>query len=141
MLDVGVIVADNPVTSVYDVLSAYLVLTEISNNSGLEEFYCSNMITDWDESSTWNSPSASSSWVAPGAFHSSDSELPVVHNYFDTEVEEKKCDVTTILQKSIFTGDENLSVIIQPEYDSNGAIQGQFFFADSENSNIDFRPK
>ena len=130
-----------PLPPVYDVLSAYLVLTEISNNSGLEEFYCSNMITDWDESSTWNSPSASSSWVAPGAFHSSDSELPVVHNYFDTEVEEKKCDITTILQKSIFNGDENLSVIIQPEYDSNGAIQGQFHFADSENSNVDHRPK
>ena len=41
-----------PLPPAYDVLSAYLVLTEISNNSGLEEFYCSNMITDWDESST-----------------------------------------------------------------------------------------
>ena len=130
-----------PLPSAYDVISAYLVLTEISNSSGLEEFYCSSMITDWDESSTWNSPSSSSNWVAPGAFHSSDSELPIIHNYFDTEVDEKKCDITTILQKSIFNGDENLSVILQPEYDSNGAIQGQFHFADSENSNVDYRPK
>ena len=130
-----------PLPSTYDVISANLILTEISNTSGLETFYCSNMLTDWDESSTWDSPSASSSWIAPGAFHSADSELPIIHTYFDIEVEEMKCDITSILQKSIVNGDENISIILQPEYDSNGAIQGQFYFADSENPNIDYRPK
>jgi len=130
-----------PLPSTFDVISANLVLTEISNTSGLEGFFCSNMITDWDESSTWNSPTSTSSWIAPGAFHSADSDLPIIHTYFDIEVEEMNCDITSILQKSIVNGDDNLSIILQPEYDSNGVIQGQFHFADSENSNVDYRPK
>ena len=125
----------------YEILHASLQLTELSNSSGLSTFYCSAMFTDWDESSTWNSPGVNNAWIAPGAFHSTDSDLPSQKSHFDVSLEEKFCDITAIMQKAIVNGDENMSIIIQPEYDVNGAIQGQFLFADSENPNIDSRPK
>ena len=132
-----------PMPNTYEILSASLQLTELSNSSGLSTFYCSDMLTVWDESSTWNSPSPSGaqSWVEPGAFHSTDSELPYHRSNFDVLEEQKSCDITAIMQKAIVNGDENMSIIIQPEYDSNGDIQGQYRFADSENQNIDSRPK
>ena len=132
-----------PMPNTYEILSASLQLTELSNSSGLSTFYCSDMLTAWDESSTWDSPLPSSTqlWLAPGAFHSLDSELPNHRSHFDVSGEEKSCDITAIMQKAIINGDENMSIIIQPEYDVNGAIQGQYMFADSENQNIESRPK
>jgi len=129
-----------PMPSTYEILSATLELTEISNVSGLEDFYCSDTYTAWDESATWNSPNAGSNWIEPGAFHSLDSELPFPAAKFISSDDESFCNVTHILQRAIANGDESMSIIIQPEYDVNGAIIGQYKFADSENSNIDFRP-
>ena len=132
-----------PMPDTYEILSASLQLTELSNSSGLSTFYCSDMLTAWDESSTWDSPLPSSTqlWLAPGAFHSLDSELPNHRSHFDVSGEEKSCNITAIMQKAIVNGDENMSIIIQPEYDSNGAVQGQYLFADSEDVNIESRPK
>ncbi len=128
-----------PMPSTYEILGATLELTEISNVSGLESFFCSEMLTDWDESSTWATPSASTNWIEPGAFHSLDSELPFIDSVYQVEGL-NHCDITSILQKAIANGDESVSIIIQPEFDDNGAINGQYIFADSENPNIDFRP-
>ncbi|MDG1551255.1 MAG: DNRLRE domain-containing protein, partial [Candidatus Poseidoniaceae archaeon] len=132
-----------PMPNTYEILSASLQLTELSNSSGMSTFYCSDMLTTWDESSTWDSPSPSTtqSWLAPGAFHSLDSELPNHRSHFDVSGEEKSCNITAIMQNAIVNGDENMSIIIQPEYDSNGAVQGQYLFADSEDVNIESRPK
>ena len=130
-----------PMPSTYEILHASLQLTELSNSSGLSTFYCSDMFTTWDESSTWNSPGVNNAWVAPGAFHSTDSDLPSPKSHFDVLSEEKNCDITAIMQKAIVNGDENVSIIIQPEYDSSGSIQGQYLFADSENPILESRPK
>ncbi len=130
-----------PMPNTYEILHASLQLTELSNSSGLSTFYCSAMFTDWDESSTWSSPGVNNAWIAPGAFHSTDSDLPSQKSHFDVSLEEKFCDITAIMQKAIVNGDENMSIIIQPEYDANGAIQGQYLFADSENPNVESRPK
>ena len=130
-----------PMPNTYEILSASLQLTELSNSSGLSTFYCSDMFTAWDESSTWNSPGLNQFWASPGAFHSSDSDLPSSKSNFDVSVEEKSCDITAIMQKRIVNGNEDMSIIIQPEYGVNGVIQGQYLFADSENQNIEFRPK
>ena len=129
-----------PMPSTYEILGATLELTEISNVSGLQDFFCSDMLTYWDESSTWASPSANTNWIEPGAFHSLDSELPYIHSVYESG-DLNYCDITGILQKAIANGDENMSIIIQPEYDVNDAIIGQYRFADSEDSNISSRPK
>tara|TARA_B110000459_G_scaffold204073_1_gene264001 strand:+ start:2392 stop:11643 length:9252 start_codon:yes stop_codon:yes gene_type:complete len=129
-----------PMPNEYEIMVARLELTQKSNITGLEDFYCSDTFTAWDDSSTWNSPSAGSNWIEPGAFHSLDSELPFPAAKFMSFDDENFCDVTHILQRAIANGDESMSVIIQPEFDDNDDIVGQYLFADSEDFNTSDRP-
>ena len=51
--------------------------------------------------------------------------------------------VTRIVQHSIYHGSDNFSILLQPEliFDNSGVVEGNYVFADSENSNIAIRPK
>ena len=78
----------------------------------------------------------------PGALRGIDSELP---DSFVTVATtgEYTWNVTRIMQLSISEGSEEISVLLQPEiFNSlNGVIDGNYVFADSENSTKTLRPK
>ena len=100
------------------------------------------MLTDWDENSTWDNSSNGQSWINGGALRGQDSELPDSLVYVDG-IGVYTWNVTRILQLTLESNLDSASVLLQPEifYSPSGVVDGNFIFADSENSNISLRPK
>ena len=125
----------------YEVLSAELVMTAV-NGYGDVDISASKMLSDWDESSTWDNNSSTSQWNNLGALRGTDSELPdSLVNV--NQLGEYRWNVTRIVQSSLAAGNSVSSIILQPEIINypSGIINGNYEFADSENSSIELRPK
>ena len=127
--------------SVYEVLSADLTLTAVSG-SGTVEISASRMLTNWDESATWNDSTSGTSWNNSGALRGSDSDLPD-SLVSVTSVGEHTWNVTRIMQLSIEAGSQQISILLQPEIFNSpgGVVDGNYIFADSENITQSIRPK
>ncbi|MFL2882145.1 MAG: DNRLRE domain-containing protein, partial [Candidatus Poseidoniaceae archaeon] len=130
-----------PLPTDIEILNATLVMNAISG-AGEVDVSASRMLTNWDSNSTWVNSSNGTAWNNPGSLRGADSDLPDslvtvssdgVYNW----------NVTRILQLAIDSGDDIASIILQPEiiYAQNGIIEGNYYFADSENSNLNLRPK
>ncbi|MEC8249681.1 MAG: DNRLRE domain-containing protein, partial [Candidatus Thermoplasmatota archaeon] len=125
----------------YEILSATLSLNAVSG-SGIVDISASRMYTSWDESATWNNNTTGNQWNLPGALRSSDSDLPdslvtvTSPGIYDW-------DVTRIVQLSHAAGNQQTSILLQPEIfnSPSGVIDGNYIFADSENVTINLRPK
>ena len=125
----------------YEIISATLELTTISG-SGEVYISASEMVTEWSEQSTWNQPATNQQWFELGALRGDDSENPDSHLLVNNQGT-YSWNVTRIVQHSIHQGSENFSILLQPEliFDGDGVVEGNYVFADSENSNIAIRPK
>ena len=125
----------------YEIISANLELTTISG-SGQVYISASEMLTEWSEMSTWNQPSSNKQWIENGALRGDDSENPDSYTLVSNQGTHS-WNVTRIVQHSIFAGSKDISILLQPEliFDGTGIVEGNYFFADSENSNIAIRPK
>jgi len=125
----------------YEVLDAELILTAVSG-SGEVDVSASRMVSNWDETSTWNNNSSTGQWSNFGALRGQDSDLPDTIITINS-VGEHSWDVTRIVQLSVDSGTQIASIILQPELinSPSGVVDGNYVFADSENSSIDLRPK
>ena len=123
------------------IISADLILTAVSG-SGLVDISASRMFTGWDETATWDNNSAGNQWNTNGALRSTDSDLPdslVTVN----SIGEHTWNVTRIMQLSHGAGNQEVSILLQPEIFNSptGVIDGNYIFADSENATLNIRPK
>ena len=127
--------------AVFEIINAELQLTVISG-SGAVEVSASQLLTEWDENSTWDSPFFGNNWVNDGALRGDDSELPDSIVYVDS-VGTYSWNVTRILQVAVDSNLDYASILLQPEVMNSlsGTVDGNFLFADSENQNISIRPK
>ena len=130
-----------PLPAVFEIISAELTLTAVSGFGSID-ISASRMLTDWSENSTWNNNSLNNSWYNPGALRGADSELPdslvtvnATGNY--------TWDVTRIAQLTLDSGGDEIAVLLQPEIFNtiNGLLDGNYYFADSENQTITERPR
>ena len=129
-----------PFPSSYEINNATL---EISVVAGSDDIFVtvSEMITGWDESSSWSHPgNNTTSWMGTGAYHSADSEIPETSGFWINGTGTFEINVTAILQHAIERGQESLNIIIQPE-EIDGTIDGTYYIASSEYSSISDRPK
>ncbi len=130
-----------PMPAEYEIISADLILTAVSG-SGLVDISASRMFTGWDETATWDNNSAGNQWNTNGALRSTDSDLPdslVTVN----SIGEHTWNVTRIMQLSHGAGNQEVSILLQPEIFNSptGVIDGNYIFADSENATLNIRPK
>ncbi len=129
-----------PLPSEYEVTNASLTINVVN---GYNDVYVtvSEMVTNWSESSSWAYPgNNSTSWVGAGAYHSLDSNIPENEGFWINSSEEFEINITSILQHAIERGEERLNIIIQPEEIQN-RVEGTYYIASSENSNVAIRPK
>ena len=127
--------------SIYEIMSASLTLSA-TGGSGIVDVSASALVTHWDETATWNNNTAGNPWINPGALRGADSEIP------DDLVQvnalgDYTWNITRIMQHAIASGNENISVLLQPEiaFTPSGLINGNYLFADSESTDISKRPK
>ena len=127
--------------SVYEIISADLELTAISGSGGVD-ISASRMLTNWDENSTWNNSTSGNQWINSGALRGADSDLPDSMVNVNT-VGIYSWNVTRILQLTVESNNNLASILLQPEVINSptGIVEGNFIFADSENTNISLRPK
>ena len=129
-----------PLPSSYEINNATLELTVVS---GSDEIYVtvSEMITGWDESSSWAHPgNNTTSWLGTGAYHSIDSQIPETNGFWINGSSVFEINVTSMLQHAIERGQESLNIIIQPE-EIDGTVDGTYYIASSEYFGVDDRPK
>jgi len=129
-----------PLPAVYEINNATLTLTAFSG-SGEVFVTVSEMITNWNESSSWAYPgNNSTSWVGAGAYQSADSMVPETRGFWMNETADFEINVTSMLQHAVERGQESLNILLQAE-DAFGTVAGTYYIASSENSVIDDRPK
>ncbi len=123
----------------YDVMYANLTLNSLSG-SGTVYISSSELLTDWDEQSTWSSP-GNGNWINQGALRGDDSDIPTDLVEVNS-VGSYSWDVTRIVQSSLNNQDDDFSFLLQPEtkFSSTGFVEGNYLFADSENPNFNLRP-
>ena len=128
-----------PMPSTYEIQNATLDLTAVYG-SGEVFVTVSQMITSWDESSSWAHPgNNTTSWLSPGAYHSLDSEAPETAGFWMNATSEYSLNVTSLLQHAILRGVSSLDIIIQAE-EIDGTVDGVYYLSSSENSVQSDRP-
>ena len=128
-----------PLPSVYEIENATLQLSAVAG-SGEVFVTVSEMITSWDESSSWAHPgNNTTSWVGPGAYHSADSHIPETEGFWMNASSLYDVNVTAMLQHAILRGQESLNIIIQAE-EVDGTVDGVYYLASSENTVQTDRP-
>ena len=125
---------------VYEILSADLTLTAVSG-SGSVDISASRLITSWDETATWDYNSQTNPWNNSGALRGTDSELPD-SLVTVSSVGEHSWNVTRIMQLSVAAGSSEIAILLQPEIFNSptGVVDGNYIFADSENTTLSIRP-
>tara|TARA_B110000467_G_scaffold7684_1_gene6746 strand:- start:4829 stop:13990 length:9162 start_codon:yes stop_codon:yes gene_type:complete len=122
-----------PLPTTFEIHNATLDLSAVSGNG---EVYVtvSQMITSWDESSTWAHPgNNNTSWVGVGAYHSADSQVPETDGFWMNASSEYSLNVTSLLQHAILRGASSLDIILQAE-EVDGTVDGVYYIASSENT-------
>ena len=128
-----------PLPSVYEIENATLQLSAVAG-SGEVFVTVSEMVTSWDESSSWAHPgNNTTSWVGPGAYHSADSHIPETEGFWMNASSLYDVNVTAMLQHAILRGQESLNIIIQAE-EVDGTVDGVYYLASSENTVQTDRP-
>jgi len=129
-----------PLPTSYEVNNATLELSVVSG-SGEVFVTVSEMITAWDETSTWAHPgNNTTSWAGLGAYHSTDSQIPETNGFWINESRVFEINITSMLQHAIERGQEGLSLLIQPE-EVEGIVDGVYSIASSESVTVSQRPK
>jgi len=129
-----------PLPSSYEINNATLELTVLS---GSDQIFVtiSEMITGWDEASSWAHPGSNlTSWVGTGAYHSADSQIPETNGFWINGTSVFEINITSMLQHALERGQESLNILVQPE-EIDGTVDGTYYIASSEYSSISDRPK
>ena len=129
-----------PLPSSYEINNATLELTV---TSGSDEIFVtiSEMLTGWDEASSWAYPgNNTTSWAGTGAYHSADSQIPDTEGFWINGTSVFEINITSMLQHALERGQESLNIIIQPE-EVDGTVDGTYYIASSEYVGISDRPK
>jgi hypothetical protein len=93
-----------PLPTSYEINNATL---EISVVAGSDEIFVtvSEMITGWNESSSWSHPgNNTTSWMGSGAYHSVDSDIPETNGFWINGSSTFEINVTAMLQHAIERG-------------------------------------
>ena len=122
-----------PMPAVYEIDNASLHLSAVAG-SGEVFVTVSEMITSWDEASSWAYPgNNTTSWVGTGAYHSADSHIPETEGFWMNGTSVYDINVTAMLQHAILRGQESLNILIQAE-EVDGTVDGVYYIASSENT-------
>jgi hypothetical protein len=130
-----------PINGTYEIMDSFFSLNTKSTSYG-EVFWSASLInTAFDGDANWNNATNSTQWNTPGAYHSTDTDIP-----FYAEGEEIFWDdpyqtggITGLLQQAVANGATNLDILIQAE-ENDSSVDGRIDMYSSNELSADLRP-
>ena len=129
-----------PINGTYEIMSAYFTLNTKSTSYGEVWWSGSVLNTAFDGDANWNNATNSTQWNSPGAYHSSDTDIPQGGaSLIDSSNETHLGDITQILQQAVASGLTTLDFLIQAE-ENNSNVDGRLDFYSSNEASTALRP-
>ena len=129
-----------PINGTYEIVSAYFTLSTKSTSFGEVWWSGSVLNTAFDGDANWNNATNSTQWNSPGAYHSSDTDIPQGGaSLIDSSNETHRGEITQMLQRAVANGMTTLDFLIQAE-ENNSNVDGRIDFYSSNEASAALRP-
>ena len=129
-----------PINGTYEIMDAFFTLNTKSTSYG-EVFWSPSLInTAFDGDANWNNATNSTQWNTPGAYHSTDTDIP----YYESEEifwddPYQTGGITGLLQQAVANGATSLDILIQAE-ENDSSVDGRIDMYSSNELSADLRP-
>ena len=129
-----------PINGTYEIMDAFFTLNTKSTSYG-EVFWSPSLInTAFDGDANWNNATNSTQWNTPGAYHSTDTDIPFFGSeeiFWDDPYQTG--DITGLLQQAVASGATSLDFLIQAE-ENDSSVDGRIDMYSSNELSADLRP-
>ena len=129
-----------PINGSYEIMSAFFTLQTKSTSYGEVYWSASALNTAFDGDANWNNATNSTQWNAPGAYHSTDTDIPMLgKSLIDSSSTAQIGDITWMLQQALAGGSTSLDFLIQAE-ENDSSVDGRVDMFSSNEASADLRP-
>ena len=129
-----------PLGNSVEVMSAELYLTTESGSYGEVWASQSKVLTSFDGNANWNNATSSTTWNAPGAYHSSDTSVPMNGaGLIDSDDSSVFGNITEVIQQALAQGVNTIHILVQPE-ENFSSVDGRIDFFSSDEASTSLRP-
>ena len=129
-----------PINGTYEIMDAFFTLNTKSTSYG-EVFWSPSLInTAFDGDANWNNATNSTQWNTPGAYHSTDTDIPYYGSeeiFWDDSYQTGG--ITGLLQQAVANGATSLDILIQAE-ENDSSVDGRIDMYSSNELSADLRP-
>ena len=129
-----------PINGTYEIMDAFFTLNTKSTSYG-EVYWSASLInTAFDGDANWNNATNSTQWNTPGAYHSTDTDIPFFGaELLDASVMMHTGGITGLLQQAVANGLTSLDFLIQAE-ENESSVDGRLDFYSSNEASAALRP-
>ena len=129
-----------PINGTYEIMGALFTLNTKSTSYG-EVWWSGSVInTAFDGDANWNNATNSTQWNSPGAYHSTDTDIPQNGaSLVDSSNASHRGDITLMLQQAVANGMTTLDFLVQAE-ENNSNVDGRLDFFSSNEASAELRP-
>ena len=129
-----------PLGNSFEVMSAELYLVTESGSYGEVWASQSKVLTSFDGNANWNNATSSTTWNAPGAYHSSDTSVPMNGaGIIQSSDATMFGNITEVIQQALAQGVNTIHILVQPE-ENFSSVDGRINFFSSDESSTSLRP-
>ena len=128
-----------PINGTYEIMDAFFTLNTKSSSYGKVWWSSSSINTAFDGDANWNNATSSTQWNSPGAYHSSDTDIPFGASLINSSDASHRGELTVLLQRAVASGATTLDFLVQAEEDS-GSVDGRIDFYSSNEASTALRP-
>ncbi|MCH1442711.1 MAG: DNRLRE domain-containing protein, partial [Candidatus Poseidoniaceae archaeon] len=129
-----------PLGNSFEVMSAELYLNTESGSYGEVWVSQSKVLTSFDANANWNNATSSTTWNAPGAYHSSDTSVPINGAGLVQSTDSTIFgNITEVIQQALVQGVNTIHILVQPE-ENFSSVDGRMDFFSSDETSTSLRP-
>ena len=128
-----------PINGTYEIMEAFFTLN--TKSTSYDEVWTSASVlnTAFDGNANWNNATNSTQWNSPGAYHSSDTDIPHGTGLVASSNATHHGDITLMLQRAVANGLTTLDFLVQAE-ENNSNVDGRIDFYSSNEASAALRP-
>jgi len=129
-----------PINGTYEIMDAFFTLNTKSTSYGEVYWTVSLINTAFDGNANWNNATSSTQWNTPGAYHSTDTDIPFLGaELIDASDMMHSGDITGLLQQAVANGLTSLDFLVQAE-ENERSVDGRLDFYSSNEVSAALRP-
>ncbi|MGA0331615.1 MAG: DNRLRE domain-containing protein [Candidatus Poseidoniaceae archaeon] len=129
-----------PINGTYEIMDAFFTLNTKSTSYGEVYWTVSLINTAFDGNANWNNATSSTQWNTPGAYHSTDTDIPFLGaELIDASDMMHLGDITGLLQQAVANGLTSLDFLVQAE-ENESSVDGRLDFYSSNEVSAALRP-